>query len=274
MHKQMLQTLRNLPVLLVTAMLVAACATSPGGRKQLKLLPESTINSMGVQSFEDIKQSTPETGKANVRAYVQCIAEAIIPRLPKYNNPAQWEIRVFDDPQANAFALPGNKIGVYEGILQYAQNPHQLAAIMGHELVHVLAEHSNERVSSSLAAEAGVAIANIALGSSELSEENKGLIAAGLGLGVQYGVLLPFSRAHETEADLVGIELMAGAGFDPRESIKLWQNMSQAGSQPPEFLSTHPSHETRIRDLSERMPQAMAKYEQARAENRVPNCAL
>jgi len=256
------------------AIAVSACATSPEGRSQLKLLPDEQIDSMGVQSFEQIKQDTPETSNENMRAYVQCIASAIIPQLDEDNNPAMWEIRVFADDQANAFALPGNKIGVYEGLFKYAVNQHQVAAVMGHELAHVIAQHGNERVSDQLAAQAGIAIAAIALGTSDTSDDNKALILAGLGLGVQYGVILPFSRTHESEADLIGLELMASSGFDPVESVTLWQNMSRAGGQAPEFLSTHPSSATRIKDLNARMPRALETYGKARAQNRKPNCQL
>ena len=209
-----------------------------------------------------------------MRAYVQCIANAIIPQLDEDNNPALWEVRVFADDQANAFALPGNKIGVYEGLLKYAVNQHQVAAVMGHELAHVVAQHGNERVSDQLAAQAGLTIAAIALGTSSASDDNKALVLAGLGLGVQYGVILPFSRTHESEADLIGVELMAESGFDPRESVKLWENMAKAGGQAPEFLSTHPSSSTRIKDLNARMPRALDAYSKAQAANKKPNCQL
>ena len=261
-------------VCVLLSLTVSSCATSPEGRSQLRLLPEEQINSMGVQSFEQIKKDTPESKNAKTRAYVQCIANAIIPQLEKDNDPAAWEVRVFADDQANAFALPGNKIGVYEGLLKYAVNQHQVAAVMGHELAHVLAQHGNERVSDQLAAQAGIAIAAIALGTSEVSDSNKQLVLAGLGLGVQYGVILPFSRAHESEADVIGLDLMAKSGFNPKESVKLWENMSKAGGQAPEFLSTHPSSTTRIKDLNARMSRAMAAYDAALKQNRKPNCRL
>jgi predicted Zn-dependent protease len=145
---------------------------------------------------------------------------------------------------------------------------------MGHELAHVIAQHGNERVSDQLAAQAGLTIAAIALGTSEVSENNRALILAGLGLGVQYGVILPFSRTHESEADLIGLDLMAASGFNPRESVKLWENMSKSGGQVPEFLSTHPSSSTRIKDLNARMPRALDTYNKAQANNRKPDCRL
>ncbi len=253
---------------------LSSCATSPEGRSQLKLLPDDQINSMGVQSFEQIKKDIPESKDSNMRTYVQCIADAIIPQLDKDNNPALWEVRVFTDDQANAFALPGNKIGVYDGLMKYAVNQHQVAAVIGHELAHVFAQHSNERVSEQLASQAGLTIAAIALGSTSTSEDSQRLILAGLGLGVQYGVILPFSRTHESEADLIGLDLMASAGFDPRESVKLWQNMAKAGGHTAEFLSTHPSSSTRIKDLNARMSRALGTYNQAKSQNRIPNCTL
>jgi predicted Zn-dependent protease len=271
--KKLRSTVHLISVVCIVSV-VSSCATSPEGRSQLKLLPDDQINSMGVQSFEQIKQDTPESKNENMRAYVQCIANAIIPQLDEDNNPALWEVRVFADDQANAFALPGNKIGVYEGLLKYAVNQHQVAAVMGHELAHVIAKHGNERVSDQLAAQAGLTIAAIALGTSTTSEDNKALILAGLGLGVQYGVILPFSRTHESEADLIGVELMAESGFDPRESVKLWENMAKAGGQAPEFLSTHPSSSTRIKDLNARMPRALDAYSKAQAKNKKPNCQL
>jgi len=254
-------------------MSLSSCATSPEGRSQLHLLPEEQINSMGVQSFEQIKQQTAESQNAKMRAYVQCIADAIIPQLEKDRDPALWEVRVFADDQANAFALQGNKIGVYEGLLKYAVNQHQVAAVMGHELAHVIAQHGNERVSDQLAAQTGMAIAAIALGS-QTSESNQKLILAGLGLGVQYGVILPFSRTHESEADLIGLDLMAKSGFNPQESVKLWENMAKAGGGAPEFLSTHPSSQTRIEDLNARMPRALEAYRKAQAQNKKPDCRL
>jgi predicted Zn-dependent protease len=260
--------------LLATALVLAmfsACATSPEGRRQLHLLPEAQLDAMGEQSFAELKTTTPMTDKANVRNYVQCIANQIIPQLAEDNNPAAWEVQVFADDQANAFALPGRKIGVYEGLLKYAQNQHQLAAVMGHELAHVIAEHGNERVSSQLAANAGMSIAAIVLGS---TESDNSMLMAGLGLGVQYGVLMPFSRSHESEADLIGLDLMAKSGFDPRESVTLWQNMSKAGGSGPEFLSTHPSGDTRIKDLTGRMSKAMTLYNNAQNSGKKPNCSL
>jgi predicted Zn-dependent protease len=178
-----------------------------------------------------------------------------------------WEVQVFADDDANAFALPGGKIGVYTGLLKVARTQDQLAAVIGHEVAHVLSRHANERVSTAYTAEAALT----AVGTSGIvSPQLMGL----MGLGAQVGVLLPFSRTQESEADILGLDLMARAGFDPRQSIALWQNMnaSRKGGAPPEFMSTHPSDATRMSKLNARMPHAMSLYQAAQAGGRRPRC--
>ncbi len=261
--------IRTIVLFLTTSLLLAGCATSPEGRHQLTFLPAKQMRALGAQSFEQIKASTPVSKDPATVQYINCIARRIIPQLEKNNNPDDWEVVVFDDPQANAFALPGNKIGVYTGLLKYARNQHQVAAVIGHETGHVIAHHSNERLSSQLAVSAGLTLAAAVLGA---DKKNDSLLMAGLGLGAQYGVLLPFSRKHESEADLIGLNLMAKAGFDPSESIPLWQNMAQAGASPPEFMSTHPSSGSRIRNLRGRLPKALKLRQQALLHNNPPNC--
>ena len=261
----------SLALFIVIATL-SSCATSPEGRNQLKLISGDQMDAMGVQSFEQLKKDTPLTQNKNIQQYVTCIANRIIPHVKQNPDPKQWEVQVFEDEQANAFALPGYKIGVYTGLLKYAKNQDQLAAVMGHEVAHVIAEHGNERVSNQMATQAGLSIAAIALGSTQ--DENTGLILAGLGIGAQYGVILPFSRKHESEADLIGLDLIAPAGFNPAESVTLWQNMSQAGTALPEFMSTHPSSETRIKQLKERIPKANIAYQKAITQGQRANCSL
>jgi predicted Zn-dependent protease len=174
----------------------------------------------------------------------------------------QWEVTVFkDDKTANAFALPGGKIAVYTGIFPMAKTEAGLAAVMGHEVVHALARHGAERMSQTQATNVGVqvlgAAAGVGTGNAALGQATM----AALGAGAQVGMLLPFSRKHESEADYIGILLAADAGYDPRESVALWERMTQmSGGAPPEFMSTHPSHETRIEQLKKWMPEAMAIY--------------
>jgi predicted Zn-dependent protease len=247
-----------------------SCATSPLGRHQLVLFPAADIDAMGVAAFDQIKDKTPISRDGATNAYVSCVANAVTSVVGGEYARRRWEVLVFEDDAANAFALPGGKIGVYTGLLAVAENQDQLAAVIGHEVGHVLAQHSNERVSTSSVAQVGLAAASQIAGGSSNGRELMGL----LGVGAQVGLLLPFSRTQETEADLIGLDLMAKAGFDPRASILLWRNMSAAGNgrTQPEFLSTHPSHVTRIAKLNERMPSALPIYERARAEGRRPQC--
>lgn len=254
----------------VIAILIVSCATSPTGRKQLRLLPESQMAELGVTSYLQMKKSIPVEKSPEYNAYVRCVANAIVRVLdPPWRN-QDWEVTVFKDDSANAFALPGGKIGVNTGLFKAAKNQHQLATVLGHEIGHVLAHHGNERVSTNLVAQSGMQLTAALLGG---SPEKRALTLAALGVGAQVGVLLPFSRTQESEADHIGLELMAKAGFDPRESIRLWENMAKlGGGKPPEFLSTHPSGNHRIRDLRAAMPNALQLYENAKRQGRHPNC--
>ena len=242
--------MRILSTAVITALAIitiAACSTSPTGRSQVKLFSSDRLNSMGSQTFASLKTEQKVSNQRVENQYVQCIADALIPFIPAGTFDGTWEVVVFDDEQINAFALPGGKIGVYTGLLKVATNQHQLATVIGHEITHVTANHSNERLSTSQLASIGLIVTEVAL----KDNQYKDLTMAGLGLGVQYGVIMPYGRAQESESDIIGLNLMAEAGFDPNESVALWQNMAKAsnGQQPPELLSTHPSHSTRINDL-------------------------
>jgi predicted Zn-dependent protease len=199
------------------------------------------------------------------------VADAVTVVLDPRHADTAWEVVLFQEDSANAFALPGGKIGVHSGLLKVARNQDQLATVLAHEVAHVIAEHSNERVSTAYATQGGLQIVQALAGGA--SGERSNLMAL-LGLGAQFGVLMPFSRVQESEADVIGLELMARAGFDPRESIRLWENMGEAGGgEPPEFLSTHPSHGRRISDLQSQMPKALELYKQAQAQGRRPQCS-
>jgi predicted Zn-dependent protease len=255
-------------VLVTTVALVAACSTSPLGRNQFLLMPAAQMDEMGVAAYSQLKSETPVSKDGRKVTYVRCIADHITATL---DSDQQWEVNLFQDDSANAFALPGGKIGVNTGLLTVATNQHQVAAVMGHEVGHVLAQHSNERVSLQYATQSGMQI--LAAVAGEATQEKQMLFGL-LGLGAEYGIALPFSRKHESEADVIGLQLMAQAGFDPRESVSLWENMAAAsGGSPPQFLSTHPSHATRIRDLQARLPEVMPLYQQAQAAGRRPNCS-
>lgn len=249
---------------------LVACETSALGRRQLKLLPESQLSEMGATAFTEISKETPISSDARANASVLCVANAVTGALTGPDAGTVWEVRVFADASPNAFALPGGKIGVNTGLLEVARSQGQLAAVIGHEVSHVTAGHSNERMSATLATQAAL---NVGQALADPANPMHGQLMSALGAGAQIGVLLPYGRAHEREADLMGLDLMASAGFDPRESIALWHNMAAAGgAQPPEFLSTHPSHSTRIRDLEQRIPSAMVLYEQAAARGHRPSC--
>lgn len=260
--------MRRIGPIVAMAVVLTACATSPLGRQQLVLMPEGQLDAMGAAAFQQVSQTTPRTENPAVSSYVNCVAQAI---TREAGGSGTWEVAVFEDEAVNAFALPGGRIGVYRGLLNVADTPDELAAVIGHEVAHVLARHANERVSQQFAAEQGLALLE-SLTSGVGSGTQKTLMAL-LGVGAQVGVLLPYSRLQESEADKIGVDLMARAGFDPRGSIQLWRDMQQAGgADPPEFLSTHPATETRIAELQGRMEHAMGLYQQARGAGKRPDC--
>ncbi|TRW49381.1 M48 family metallopeptidase [Aliidiomarina halalkaliphila] len=258
-------------LMLVVAGTIVACTTSPTGRSQLNLFSGSALNSLGAESFAEIKQQEKVSTDRELNAYAQCLADAIIEVLPEEYQGREWEVAVFESDTINAFALPGGYMGFYTGIMRLAENEHQLAAVMGHEIGHVLADHSSERLSTNLLLSGIMVGADIAL--TDRPPQQRGMIMAGLGLGAQVGVMLPYSRTHESEADEIGLDLMARAGFDPHEAPKLWENMAKISQgAPPELLSTHPSPQTRIRNLSRQIPEVMPLYEARLASAGPANC--
>lgn len=250
-------------------MLFAACATTATGRKQLTLMPNDELQAMGAQAFEELKREQPTENDTATVQYVRCVARRLAKQVD--DKADHWEVVVFEDETPNAFALPGGYIGVHTGLLHVAKTPDQLAAVIGHEIAHVTQQHSNERVSQAFLAQGGLAAASVAL--DDGASESRAIAMAALGLGVQYGVLMPFSRTQESEADVVGLDYMAKSGFDPRAAIELWRNMAAAGSgAPPEFLSTHPSEASRIQRLSEHLDGALELYDEARESGQAPSC--
>jgi len=247
-------------------------AESPTGRTQLRLYSAGEMTKLGATAYAQMKEELPQSQDARAIRMVECVSNAITAEVRMAGAPSSWEVTLFEDETANAFALPGGKIGVHTGLLQVATSQSQLAAMIGHEVAHVLAEHGNERASTSSMAQS--IVQRVESMSGPASPERDQAMAM-LGLGAQVGVLLPFSRAQETEADVMGVDLMARAGFDPRESVSLWQNMSRAAlvGAAPELLSTHPSNSTRINELMARIPDAMGQYERAQKNGRRPRCA-
>jgi predicted Zn-dependent protease len=245
--------------------LLTACSTSPTGRSQLLLYSEDKIDVMGNDAFAALKKEEPQSTDPKINAYVDCVANDTLSGLQNQALEKNWEVVVFENEEPNAFALPGKKIGVYTGMLTVAKNQDQLATVIGHEIAHVIAHHSNERASQHMATQIGLGVASVSGASAD--------VQAILGMGTQYGILLPYSRGQESEADLIGLEIMAKAGFNPRASVDLWKNMASVNpKQPSEFLMTHPGHDTRIQDLNAAMPHAIALYETAQANGIRPRC--
>jgi metalloendopeptidase OMA1, mitochondrial len=261
--------------LLLLPMVFTGCETNPyTGRSQFLMTSVSQEMQMGAQAYDQVKSDPKMKASEDpreiepVKRVVARIVEAA--KRSKYADMAKqfdWEVTVIkDDKTANAFALPGGKMAVYTGIFPMAKTEAGLAAVMGHEVVHALARHGAERMSQGQAANVGIqvlgAAAGIGTGNAALGQATM----AALGVGAQVGLLLPFSRKHESEADYIGILLAADAGYDPRESVALWERMAQSGGgAPAEFMSTHPSHETRIDQLKQWMPEAMAIYQSKQA---------
>ena len=223
------------------------------------------------RQFAEMKASMPlSTDRATID-YIACVANAVVQVLePKYRD-LPWEMAIFDNDSVNAFAMPGGKIGVMEGILKAAQNQDQLAAVIGHEIAHVTAKHSNERANRTKLSGVGIQVAAVLLGGGNQGATYTAYEA--LNQGVPLLVLLPFSRKQESEADVVGLEYMARAGFDPRQAVPLWQNMmKEAGGAPSEFLSTHPSGEKRIDELISQWGDTLPLYNEALESGKSPDC--
>lgn len=248
-------------LLLLNLLLLTACAVSPTGRQQLLFMQPQQLDRMGATAFQQMVRQEPVLNNPRINAQVSCIAQAVVAPLGR----GHWQVAVFRDDEANAFALPGGYIGVNSGMLNFVENQDQLAAVLAHEVGHVLAQHQNERASQQVLLETGLGLAN--------ARGVNPTVVQALGLGAQYGILLPYSREHESEADLIGLDLMARAGFDPRQSLQLWANMARSErNQSSEFLSTHPSHQTRLRELDARLGPALAAYEDARRRGINPRC--
>ena len=261
--------------LLLSPMVFAGCETNPyTGRSQFLMTSVSQEMQMGAQAYDQVKSDPKMKQSEDPREIepVKRVAARIVEaaKRSKYADMAKqfdWEVTVIkDDKTANAFALPGGKMAVYTGIFPMAKTEAGLAAVMGHEVVHALARHGAERMSQGQAANVGIQVLGAAAGMGTGNAALGQATMAALGVGAQVGVLLPFSRKHESEADYIGILLAADAGYDPRESVALWERMAESGGgAPAEFMSTHPSHGTRIDQLKQWMPEALAIYKSKQA---------
>jgi len=253
-------------------MAVIACKTVPlTGRKGLKLLPSSEVNALSFQEYSQLKQTSKmSTNTAQVNA-VKSVGERIKNATTKYLQENglgdlvkdyQWEFILIESNEVNAFCMPGGKVAFYTGILPYCQGDDGIAVVMGHEIAHAIAEHGNERMSQQMLAQLGSTSLSVAM--QKEPAETQSIFATAYGMGAQYGVILPFSRKHESEADELGLYFMAMAGFDPRKAPAFWERMSMSGGQkPPEMMSTHPADQTRIANLNKDMAKAMKYYNKA-----------
>ncbi len=260
---------------LACTLLVTACATtmSSTGRKQyVGAVSQDQLNQLGIQAFNEEKAKKPLSQDARQNAYVRCVVNAIVRELPPQWQQGGWESAVFVDKSANAFALPGGKVGVYTGIFDVARTQGQMAAVIGHEIGHVVERHHDERVTRQMGAAGAVQLLGALVGA-RYGEGGQDLATQGGSVLAQTGFLLPGTRDQENEADIVGQRLMAQAGFDPHQAIDLWENMLAANpSRPPQWLSTHPDPKARIGQMRKHADALMPTYDQARAAGRKPNC--
>jgi predicted Zn-dependent protease len=251
--------------------ILAACASVPlSGRKQMNLLPESMLLDMGLTNYRDFLNKSPAVQNTSESNMVKSVGSKIASAVQTYLNQTgngdrikgyQWEFNLVNDKTINAWCMPGGKVVVYSGLLPVTANEAGLAYVMGHEIAHAVARHGNERLSQVLLTQMGGLALNVAL--AEKSTETQAAFMTAHGVGTTVGVLLPFSRTHESEADKLGMIFMALAGYNPSETIATLQRMQAAsggGSGIPEFLSTHPSDATRMKDAKAYLPKAMTYY--------------
>jgi len=241
------------------AVLFWSCSQVPlTGRRQLQLLPESQLMAMGLQNYQQflnehkVVHGTPDAQMVKrVGERIAAATESYLKRKGASDRVKgyKWEFNLAEDKSVNAWCMPGGKVVFYTGILPFTKDEAGLAVVMGHEIAHAIARHGNERISQALSLQMGGLALDVAL--SQKPEETRNIFLAAYGVGSTVGVMLPFSRKHESEADEMGLMFMAMAGYDPERAISFWQGMKAGGAQPPEFLSTHPSHDTRIKQIRE-----------------------
>ena len=246
------------------------CATVPEtGRRQLLLVSPGEEMSLGLTEFQKMKRNLPVSASPAENALVQKVGRRIAAVAPLPN--AQWEFVVFDDPKtANAFCLPGGKVGVYTGLLPITKDEDGLATVIGHEVSHAVARHGAERISEGLLIQFGGEILDAA--TSKKTDATRALAAGAFGVFSQVGVALPHSRSQESEADHLGLIYMARAGYDPRQAVEFWKRFAdynaKSGNHPIQFLSTHPVDAVRIRQLENELPQAISEFEKTSREKR------
>lgn len=260
--------MKKISSLIVTALLLlSSCGSVPlTGRKQILLVSDQEVLASSLTQYSDYMKSAPVSTNAKGKAMVTRVGKKIAAATEQYlkSNGMEaevrnfaWEFNLVKDDQVNAFCMPGGKIVVYEGLLKLVSSDDELAVVVGHEVAHAVAKHSNERMSQQLMTQYGAQILTQALSNKSAAIQKAGSTI--YGLGAQYGLTLPFSRKHETEADYMGLIFMTMAGYDPNVAITFWQKMSAGGASVPEFMSTHPSDATRIKDIQKILPE-LNKY--------------
>ena len=243
--------------IILSGLVISACTTTPvSNRSALILIPKSQEISLGIQSYNEILKREKESEDTQLNQIIRRVGQRIasVSDMPKL----EWEIKLIESDQKNAFALPGGKIAIYTGILSIAKNEAGLATVMSHEIAHVIARHGAQRMTQQMLLQGAM----IGAGLSMKNSTQKNIVLSALGVGVLYGFTLPFSRLHESEADQIGLIYMAKAGYDPNEAINFWQRFGQVkgGKGPPEWASTHPADATRIKGLRSYLSRAKYHY--------------
>ena len=262
MNKQPRKALLFRTFLAIVAMALAPFANAAS---------DAELEAEAARDFAKLKASAPLTTDRQTIDYISCVANAVVSVLEPPHSEQNWEMAIMETDQINAFVMPGGKIAVFEGILKTAQNQHQLAAVIGHEIAHETAGHTKSKLLQGKGAQIGIQVAAVLLGGGHYGATYTAQEV--LQQGTMVALLLPYKRGQETEADVIGLEFMARAGFDPRQSVPLWQNMAdEAGEARSDFMSTHPSSEDRIDSLVSEWIKVLPLYNEARAEGREPNC--
>lgn len=265
-----MKTILNPVGIFSTLIALIGCSTVPlTGRQQLDLVPSSTMMSMSYQNYSEFIKSNKLSSDKNQAKIVKTVGEKIQHAVERYmadNHLSHllegynWEFNLVDGKEMNAWCMPGGKVVVYTGILPVTKDENGLAVVMGHEIAHAIARHGDERMSQGMLVQFGGIALSTAIASKP--KETQQLWMTAFGVGSQVGVMLPYSRLHESEADRLGLIFMAMAGYDPNTAVEFWERMSrlQGGQKPPELLSTHPSDDTRIRKIREELQEAMGYY--------------
>lgn len=257
-------------ILTLIVMVLAACATVPHtGRRQLNMVSDNQLNSIALKAFNDVVSKEKACNDERFNQAVKQVSDRISKAAESVDKPGfAWDVKVIEKDTPNAFCLPGGKIVVFTGLMPYVKNEAGLAAVIGHEVAHAVARHGGERLTQQLAVKGAVTVGGeILKGEDGNLDQKSRLLLAAVGMGGTVGVILPYSRLHETEADRIGQIYMASAGYDPTESVRLWERMAKITKPPiPEWLSTHPADGERVRKLNESLPEAQKFYAKAPAK--------